>query len=153
MYPYDRFTEGAQDAASRAFEICQRYGHNQVDTEHILLAYLEQPAGAVPQILDKISVDPEPIKKRLDDVLRAAPPAPSTPAAPPTPGRVFISPRVKSILDLANEEANRLKDEHISTEHIFLGILSERDTAVAHILSEAGVTEERVASLRKDSSE
>jgi ATP-dependent Clp protease ATP-binding subunit ClpC len=151
MIRFDRFTERAQDIASRAYEIDQRYGHNQVDTEHMLLALLEQPEGVFPQILDKLSVDQELIKKRLDDVLRASPKA--EPMAAPAPGQVFISPRVKGILDLANAEANRLKDEHISTEHIFLAILSERDTAVARLLSEAGVTEQSaLAALRKDSS-
>ena len=147
MMRFDRFTERAQDAASRAYEILQRYGHNQVDTEHILLALLEQPEGVIPQILDKISVDQELIKKRLDDVLRASPKAAIYGGGT---GQVFITPRVKRIIDLANEEANRLKDEYISTEHIFLAILSERNTAVARILSEAGITKERVYDTIKD---
>ena len=147
MMRFDRFTERAQDAASRAYEILQRYGHNQVDTEHILLALLEQPEGVIPQILEKISVDQELIKKRLDDVLRASPKAAIYGGGT---GQVFITPRVKRIIDLANEEANRLKDEYISTEHIFLAILSERNTAVARILSEAGITKERVYDTIKD---
>jgi len=57
MLRFDRFTERAQDAAARAYEILQRYGHNQVDTEHILLALLEQPDGVIPQILERLSVD------------------------------------------------------------------------------------------------
>ena len=147
MMRFDRFTERAQDAASRAYEILQRYGHNQVDTEHILLALLEQPEGVIPQILEKASVDQEIIKKRLDDVLRASPKAAIYGGGT---GQVFITPRVKRIIDLANEEANRLKDEYISTEHIFLAILSERNTAVARILSEAGITKERVYDTIKD---
>jgi len=134
----ERFSAGAQDSAQRAFEITQRYGHNQVDTQHILLAYLEQPQGTVPQILEKLSVDPEQIKKRLDDVLRASPM--DEPSAPAPNGQVFISPRVKRIIDLANDEANQRQDEHISVEHLFLSVLSEHDTAVAAILSEAGLT-------------
>jgi len=147
MMRFDRFTERAQDAAARAYEILQRYGHNQVDTEHILLALLEQPEGVIPQILEKLSVDQELIKKRLDDVLRASPKAAIYGGGT---GQVFITPRVKRIIDLANEEANRLKDEYISTEHIFLAILSERNTAVARILSEAGITKERVYDTVKD---
>ena len=147
MMRFDRFTERAQDAAARAYEILQRYGHNQVDTEHILLALLEQPEGVIPQILEKLSVEQEQIKKRLDDVLRASPKAAIYGGGT---GQVFITPRVKRIIDLANEEANRLKDEYISTEHIFLAILSERNTAVARILSEAGITKERVYDTVKD---
>ena len=53
MMRFDRFTERAQDAAMRAYEILQRYQHNQVDTEHLFLALLEQPDGLTPQILEK----------------------------------------------------------------------------------------------------
>ncbi len=55
---FDRFTERAQEAAQRAVEIIQRYGHNQVDTEHMLLALLEQPQGVILQILEILKVDP-----------------------------------------------------------------------------------------------
>ncbi|MBF8282868.1 MAG: ATP-dependent Clp protease ATP-binding subunit [Anaerolineales bacterium] len=147
MMRFDRFTERAQDAAARAYEILQRYGHNQVDTEHILLALLEQPEGVIPQILEKLGVDQELIKKRLDDVLRASPKAAIYGGGT---GQVFITPRVKRIVDLANDEAGRFKDEFISTEHLFLAILSERNTAVARILMEAGITKERVYDTIKD---
>jgi ATP-dependent Clp protease ATP-binding subunit ClpC len=147
MMRFDRFTERAQDAAQRAVEILPRYGHNQVDTEHILLALLEQPEGVIPQILERMGVDQEFIKRRLDDVLRASPKAAIYGGGA---GQVFITPRVKRIVDLANDEASRLKDEYISTEHLFLAILSERNTAVARILAEAGVTKERVYDTVKD---
>ena len=147
MMRFDRFTERAQDAAARAYEILQRYGHNQVDTEHILLALLEQPEGVIPQIFDMLNVEDELIKQRLDDVLRASPKAAVYGGGA---GQVFITPRVKRIIDLANEEANNLKDEFISTEHIFLSILSERNTNVARILSEAGINPDRVHSAIKE---
>ena len=57
MMRFDRFTERAQEAAQRAAEIIQRYGHNQIDTEHILLALIEQPGGVIPQILETLKVD------------------------------------------------------------------------------------------------
>ena len=140
MMRFDRFTERAQDAATRAYEILQRYKHNQVDTEHIFLALLEQPDGQVPQLLEKMGIDVALVNKRLDDVLRASPRVGIYGGGA---GQVFITPRVKRIIDVANEEANRLKDEYISTEHIFLSILSERNTPVARILTEIGVTKER----------
>ena len=148
MMRFDRFTERAQDAGMRAVEIAQRYGHNQVDTEHILLALLEQPEGVILQILEKMNVDVSFIRGRLDEVLRASPKAAIYGGG--GTGQVFITPRVKRIIDLANEEANRLRDEYISTEHIFLAILSERNTAVARILSEANVTKDRVYDMIKD---
>ena len=141
MMRFDRFTERAQEAAQRAAEIIQRYGHNQIDTEHILLALIEQPGGVIPQILEILKVDSNALTERLDYILRTSPKANIFGGGA---GQIFITPRVKRIIDLANEEANRLKDEYISTEHIFLAILSERSTPAARLLEGAGVTRERV---------
>ena len=141
MMRFDRFTERAQEAAQRAAEIIRRYGHNQIDTEHILLALIEQPGGAIPQILEKLSVNPQALVERLDATLRASPKANIFGGGA---GQIFITPRVKRIIDLANEEANRLKDEYISTEHIFLAILTERNTPAARILEGAGLSRDRV---------
>jgi ATP-dependent Clp protease ATP-binding subunit ClpC len=141
MMRFDRFTERAQEAAQRAAEIIQRYGHNQIDTEHILLALIEQPQGVIPQILEFLKVDANALTERLDYILRTSPKANIFGGGA---GQIFITPRVKRIIDLANEEANRLKDEYISTEHIFLAILSERSTPAARLLEGAGVTRERV---------
>ncbi len=147
MMRFDRFTERAQEAAQRAAEIIQRYGHNQIDTEHILLALIEQPGGVIPQILEKLSVSPEALTERLDATLRASPKANIFGGGA---GQIFITPRVKRIIDLANEEANRLKDEYISTEHIFLAILTERNTPASRILESAGLTRDRVYSAIQD---
>ncbi len=147
MMRFDRFTERAQEAAQRAAEIIQRYGHNQIDTEHILLALIEQPGGVIPQILEKLSVSPEALTERLDATLRASPKANIFGGGA---GQIFITPRVKRIIDLANEEANRLKDEYISTEHIFLAILTERNTPAARILESAGLTRDRVHAAIQD---
>jgi len=75
MMRFDRFTERAQDAAQRAAEIIQRYGHNQIDTEHILLALIEQPQGVIPQILEKLNIDLDGLSDRIDQMLRASPKA------------------------------------------------------------------------------
>jgi ATP-dependent Clp protease ATP-binding subunit ClpC len=147
MMRFDRFTERAQEAAQRAAEIIQRYGHNQIDTEHILLALIEQPGGVIPQILEKLSVSAEALTERLDATLRASPKANIFGGGA---GQIFITPRVKRIIDLANEEANRLKDEYISTEHIFLAILTERNTPAARILESAGLTRDRVYTAIQD---
>jgi ATP-dependent Clp protease ATP-binding subunit ClpC len=141
MMRFDRFTERAQDAANRSIEILQRYGHNQVDTEHLLLALLEQPDGVVPQILEKLNADVNVMRGKLEDILKQSPKAAIYGGGT---GQVFITPRVKRVLDLAQEEANRLKDEYISTEHLFLAISTERNTASARLLTEAGVTRERI---------
>ena len=147
MMRFDRFTERAQEAAQRAAEIIQRYGHNQIDTEHILLALIEQPGGVIPQILEKLNIGPDTLVERIDTTLRASPKANIFGGGA---GQIFITPRVKRIVDLANEEANRLKDEYISTEHIFLAILTERNTPAARILEAAGLTRDRVYDAIQD---
>ena len=141
MMRFDRFTERAQEAAQRAAEIIQRYGHNQIDTEHILLALIEQPNGVIPQLLESLKVDAKALTERLDYILRTSPKANIFGGGT---GQIFITPRVKRMIDLANEEANRLKDEYISTEHIFLAILNERNTPSSRLLEGAGLTRERV---------
>lgn len=138
---FDRFTERAQEAAQRAAEIIQRYGHNQIDTEHILLALIEQPNGAVPQILENLNISSQALIDKLDITLKSSPKANIFGGGA---GQIFITPRVKRIIDLANSEASRLKDEYISTEHLFLAILSERNTPAARMLENAGITRDRV---------
>ncbi|HSB90308.1 MAG TPA: AAA family ATPase [Anaerolineales bacterium] len=147
MMRFDRFTERAQDAAHHAAEIIQRYGHNQIDTEHILLALIEQPQGVITQILEKLNIDIEGLTDRIDQQLRASPKANIYGGGA---GQIFITPRVKRVVDMANEEANRLNDEYISTEHLFLAILSERNTAIARLLADEGITKDRVNEAIKD---
>lgn len=137
---FDRFTERAQDAAARAYEIVQRYKHTQVDTEHIFLALLEQNEGTVNQILSDINADIAAMRDRLDEELRNSP---KVSVYGGGVGQIFYTPRVRTVLELAQGEANRLKDEFISTEHIFLAILSERNTPAARILQEFGITRDR----------
>lgn len=141
MMRFDKFSERAQDAAARAAEIIQRYGHNQIDSEHILLALIEQPQGFVTQIIEAMDVVPGDIVDRLDNILRTTPKANifGGPA-----GQVFLTPRVKMVVDMAKTEANRLGDEYISTEHLFLTILAERNTQLARMLEELGINRIRV---------
>jgi len=142
MMRFDRFTERAQEAAQRAAEVIQRYGHNQIDTEHILLALIEQKEGAISQILDQLNVSGAELIDRLDYILKNTQKASIFGSR--GAGQVFITPRVKRIVDVANQEANRLKDEFISTEHLFLAILHEKNTPAARLLEGEGATKERV---------
>ncbi len=147
MMRFDRFTERAQDAAMRAYEVLQRYGHTQVDTEHFLLALIEQPEGVIPEILAQMGVDLELIAHRLDQELRRTPRSQIYGGGV---GQVYITPRLKRVIDLSNEEAARLKDDYISTEHLFLAIASERNTPAARILGEVGVTRDRILEAIKE---
>jgi ATP-dependent Clp protease ATP-binding subunit ClpC len=138
---FDRFTERAQDAAARAYEIVQRYGHTQVDTEHLFLAMLEQEDGAVNQILEELNINAIDMRDRLDEDLGASP---KVSVYGGGVGQIFYTPRIRTVLELAQREANALKDEFISTEHIFLAIMGERNTSSARILQEFGVSRDRV---------
>lgn len=133
MMRFDKFSERAQDVASRAAEIITRYGDTRIDTEHILLAMIEQPEGTVSQLIGMAGADPGALADRLDMILRATPKVnifggPS--------GQVFLTLRVKTIVDLAKSEATKLGDEFISTEHLFLAVLSEKNTQLARLLEE-----------------
>jgi ATP-dependent Clp protease ATP-binding subunit ClpC len=149
MMSFDRFTERAQEAAARAYQIMQRYRHSQLDTEHILLALLEQPEGVIPQILERLKVDVDAIKNRLGDVLKASPRM-QTFGSGAQPMQVYITPRVKRVLDAAAEEAQKLEDEYVSTEHIFLAIVSQRDGPAARILNDYGVTSGKILNVLPD---
>ena len=140
MMRFDRFTERAQDVAMRAYEVLQRYNHSQIDTEHLLLALLEQPEGLIPQVLAEMEVDANVVRGRVEDVLKAL----NQPAVyGGGTGQVFITPRVKRLMDLSSEEAEKLGDEYISTEHLFLAMSRERNTPTARILTDAGGNHDR----------
>jgi ATP-dependent Clp protease ATP-binding subunit ClpC len=92
MMRFDQFTERAQDAAMRAWEIVQRYGHSVVDTEHLMLALVEQPEGMIPEILSQLGVDLGVIEHRLDEELKRTP---RSQIYGQGVGPVYITPRLK----------------------------------------------------------
>jgi ATP-dependent Clp protease ATP-binding subunit ClpC len=105
------------------------------------LALIEQQQGVVGQLLEIMSVDANGLRDRLDQMLRESPKASIYGGGT---GQVFITPRVKRIIEVANQEATNLNDEYISTEHLFLAIVEEKDTPSSRLLKENGVTKERV---------
>ena len=141
MIRFDRFTKSAQEIAQRSAENLPRYNHNQIDTEHLLLALMEQPQGVVPQLLEFLKVDARALSNELDHILRTGSKGDIVEVGP---GQISITARVARILDLALETADRLKDELVSNEHIFLAIFSEHDTPAARLLQGAGLTRDRV---------
>ncbi|HSN73506.1 MAG TPA: Clp protease N-terminal domain-containing protein, partial [Anaerolineae bacterium] len=128
----------------RAYEILQRYQHTQVDTEHLFLAMLEQSDGAASQILEKLNAPSQVIRAKLEEHLERSPKSGVGASYGGQVAQVFITPRLKRVIDVANEEASKLKDEYISTEHLFLGIAAERNSPTANILKDQGVTRERI---------
>ncbi|MHB1356628.1 MAG: ATP-dependent Clp protease ATP-binding subunit [Anaerolineae bacterium] len=142
MLAFEKFDGAAQEVATRSIAIMQRYRHTQLDTEHVLLSILEQADGVVIDALRELKVDAMQLRPKVDQLLKTSPhlaaQIPVMQAA-----QVYITPRVKIIMDRSNEEATRLKAKAISTEHIMLAILGEQGTETARLLAEAGVTHDR----------
>ncbi|MBI2940642.1 MAG: AAA family ATPase [Chloroflexi bacterium] len=136
----DRFTERAQDAVARAQELLHLMEHPQLDADHLLLALLEQPDGAVVQLVEQLSVDVEMAKRRVRDLLRAGP---RVHCFGEGQSRVFITPRLSRVFANAQEEASRLGDPSAGPEHLFLAIVAIRDGTTARILRDFGVDLER----------
>ena len=111
MMRFDRFTEKAQEAAMRAYEILQLYKHTQVDTEHMFLALAQQADGTIPQILKQSEANVEIIVRKLETVLESAPKSGNNAFGGNAPtAQVFITPRLKRVMDVAQEEAGKMKD-------------------------------------------
>jgi ATP-dependent Clp protease ATP-binding subunit ClpC len=140
----ERFTEQAQEALQTSQQMAIQYKHSQWDVEHILLALLVQQQGLVGEILKEINVDAEMIRNRVEEVLER------TPKVSYQTGQIYATPRIAMLMQKAEEEARRLKDEFISTEHLLIAMVSESKGEAANILHNAGVTQEKVyAALQK----
>ncbi|MDR7469453.1 MAG: ATP-dependent chaperone ClpB [Armatimonadota bacterium] len=137
---FDRLTEKAQEALLAAQEQARARGHQQVDVEHVLLALLDQPEGVVPRVIARLGTDPRILRTRLDAELERRPRVVGAPAGE----GLFITPRLQRVLHGAQEEAQRLSDEYVSTEHLLLAAVREEGDAAARTLREAGVTSEGI---------
>jgi ATP-dependent Clp protease ATP-binding subunit ClpC len=143
MMPFDRFTERAQDVIARSQEILARYQHNQMDTEHVFLALLEQPDGLATEIFeDMLGVNTEILIMQLDEHL--ANNRKLTVPGRPGSGQIYVTPRIQRLGQVAMSEAQSLGDEYISTEHLLLAIASEERGTSARLLSETGVDKEDI---------
>ena len=134
----NKFTEKAQEALVRSQELAGEMNHPQIEPEHLLVAAAEQEGGVVPEVLRKMAVDPAAVARSARAALAALPKAygGTTPA---------LSPRLASLLETARQEAERLKDEFVSTEHLLLALAGDTGrTASARVLGGHGVTKDRV---------
>ncbi len=139
---FDRFTEKAQEAIALAQESLSRFHHTQLDTEHILWGLLEQTEGLVSQILSKLGIEPQAVKSRVEEALTKTPQVYYEGASPQA--QIYITPRAKRVFDLAFEEARRIRDEYVGTEHLFVAVCEDREGAAAAVLRQFGVTKEKV---------
>jgi ATP-dependent Clp protease ATP-binding subunit ClpC len=138
---FDNFTEKAQEVIALAQESLSRFNHNQLDTEHILLALLEQPDGLVPTILANMGIEPRGMRTELVESLEKSP---KVYYEGGDQAQIYITPRAKRVFDLASEEARRISDEYVGTEHLFIAILDDREGTASRVLEGHGVTKEKV---------
>ena len=136
----ERFTEQAQEALAASQELVRQYHHSQWDVEHILLALLQQERGLVGDILRELGVDVEAVKREVEAALE------KTPRVSYDTGQLYATPRIANLIKTAGEEADRLKDEFIGTEHLLIAIAGEPRGEVAGILKRLGVDQEKVYS-------
>jgi ATP-dependent Clp protease ATP-binding subunit ClpB len=134
----NRLTQKSQDALHDAQTKALRFGHTEVDGEHLLLALVDQPDGLVPRLLTQTGADAGRLHEELEAELSRRPRV-SGPGS--GPGQVFLTPRLARLLDTAEAEAKRLKDEYVSVEHLVLAILAEGPSAASgRLLAAQGVT-------------
>jgi len=140
----EKFTEQAQEVLATSQELVHRYRQNQWDVEHILLALLDQQRGITGDILKELGVDAEAVKRQVEKTLEASPKV----AYEGT--QIYATPRIPRLLENARQEADRLKDEFISTEHLLIAIAGEGKGEASRILSEFGINQEGIyRALRK----
>jgi ATP-dependent Clp protease ATP-binding subunit ClpB len=137
----NRLTQKSQEALHDAQTKALRFGHTEVDGEHMLLALLDQADGLVPRLLAAADVDPDKLRADLEAELSRRPRVSGPGAAP---GQVFVTQRLSRLFDAAEREAKRLKDEYISVEHLVIAFIEEgRTTTAGRLLADAGLTRDR----------
>lgn len=137
---FEKFTERARELVQTAQGILARYKHTQLDTEHLLLAMLEQNDGLAVQVLQALNVDTRALSRAAEEALARAPKVQYADQG----AQVYITPRIKKVFDLAKEEAQRLHDSYIGVEHLLLGLIREGDGGAARLLKQQNVDEEKV---------
>ena len=136
----NKFTTKSQEALQAAQTKAIRYGHQEVDGEHLLLALLEQSDGLIPKLLQGMDLSVDSIRQRLEQELEKKPRV-SGPGS--EPGKVYITQRLNHLMVKAQDEAKNLKDEYVSVEHIFLAFIDEgSSTPAGRVLRDFRITRE-----------
>jgi len=138
----NRMTQKTQEAVQAAQSLAVRFGHVEVDGEHLLLALLEQEGGLVPRIVQRLEIDPGAMVQTVQTELQRLP-AVSGPGV--EAGKIYVTQRFNQLLVKAESEAKRLKDDYISVEHLLLAMTDEGSrTAVGRILRQFNLSRDRL---------
>ncbi len=138
MMRQDRFTQQAQEVLAASQQMVREQRHSQWDVEHVLLALLQHPDGLARQLLEKTGVDVARLRDRVAETLERAPKLGYDVV------QIYTTPRIVRMLEAANAEAERLKDDYVSVEHLLIAIADEREGDAARILREFQIDKERI---------
>ncbi len=136
---FDKLTIKAQEAVQTAQQISEQYRHPAIDSEHLMLALLQQEGGVVPSILQKLGVLPRTIQSAIEADLQRRPQVSGASSL-----GAQITQRLKVVFDTAFDEAMRLKDEYVSTEHLLLGLAGDTSGEVGRVLRMNGVSRDAI---------
>src|SRR5687767_5967099 len=130
----DKFTIKAQEALQAAQSLADQRGHQTLGPEHLLLALLQQREGVVSPVLGKLGVRTDALREQLEAEVGKMPQVRGGGSGQ------YVGERLRQTLERAQREAERLKDDYVSTEHLLVAIAQERDGGAARVLAAAGVT-------------
>ncbi|HYU32073.1 MAG TPA: ATP-dependent chaperone ClpB [Thermoanaerobaculia bacterium] len=137
----NKLTQKSQEALQSAQTKALRFGHQEVEAEHLLLALLEQPEGLVPRLLARMDVPAAGLVAELERELSRRP---SVSGPGVEAGKIYVSNRLQKVFLRAEDEAKRLKDEYVSVEHLVLAMIEEGSSVPAgRVLNQLGVTRDR----------
>ena len=142
MARYDKFTLKSQEAVQAAQDIAAKRRHQQIEPEHLVLALIDQQDGVVLPILKKLGADPGAVRSEIEAALERL-------AKVEGLVQTYLSPRMNRLFDKAEQEAQRLKDEYLSAEHLLIAA-AESDGAARDVLSRHGITKDRIYAVLVD---
>ena len=134
---FDRFTDRAKKVMNLARQEAQRFNHEYLGTEHILLGLVQEGSGVAANVLKNMSIDLTKIRAEVEKIVKTGP-------SMVTMGQLPFTPRAKKVLELSMEEASNLGHNYIGTEHLLLGLIKENEGIAAQVLMNLGVKLEDV---------
>ena len=134
----NKYTEKAQEALAQAQSLAGEYNHSQIEPAHLLLALLRQADGVVPQIVQKLGAYPRVLQEELEQDLARRPKVYGGAT------QVGLSRDLRAVLDLAEREAGRMRDEYVSTEHLFIALTDKLAGDAATFLTSQGITKDAI---------
>ncbi len=135
---FEKFSERARRVLSLAQEEAQRFNHNYIGTEHILLGLVRETEGVAARVLSNLGVELSKVRSAVEFIIGRGEKA--------VPGEIGLTPRAKKVIELAVDEARRLNHSYIGTEHLLIGLLREGEGVAAGVLESLGVTLEKIRS-------